>query len=76
MAKSQYDGLEYAMKFFISKAAFVAELAMYDSGGDTQGSSLAQFLPKVRSFQLAWKTCVTYHLAQIVSNLEHLLDPP
>jgi hypothetical protein len=49
MAKSQYDGLEYAIKFFISGAAYVAELAMYDCRGDTQGSSLAQFLPKVRS---------------------------
>jgi hypothetical protein len=49
MAKSQYDGLEYAIKFFVSTDAFVAELAMYDSRGDTQGSSLAQFLPKVRS---------------------------
>jgi hypothetical protein len=47
MAKSQYDGLEYAIKFFISRAAFNAELPMYDSRGDTQGSSLAQFLPKV-----------------------------
>jgi hypothetical protein len=54
MAKSQYDGLEYAIKFFISRAAFNAELAMYDSRGDTQGSSLAQFLPKVKFRQLSW----------------------
>jgi hypothetical protein len=47
MAKSQHDGLEYAIKFFISRAAFIAELAMYGCRGDTQGSSLAQFLPKV-----------------------------
>jgi hypothetical protein len=49
MAKSKYDVLQYAIKFFISRAAYIAELALYDSRGDTQGSSLAQFLPKVRS---------------------------
>jgi hypothetical protein len=53
MAKSQYDGLEYAIKFFISRAAFLAELAMYDCQGETQGSSLAQFLPKVRIDRLS-----------------------
>jgi hypothetical protein len=62
MAKSQYDGLEYAIKFFISRVAFNAELAMYDSKGDTQGSSLAQFLPKVHSLQLFWKASDTYHV--------------
>jgi hypothetical protein len=49
MAKSQYDNLEYAIKFFFSKATFEAELAMYDSRGGTQTSDLAQFLPKVRT---------------------------
>jgi hypothetical protein len=47
MAKSQHDGLEYAIKFFVSRAAFNAELGMYDRGGGTQASNLAQFLPKV-----------------------------
>jgi hypothetical protein len=47
MAKSQYDDLEYAIKFFVSRAAFDAELAMYDCRGGPQTSSLAQFLPKV-----------------------------
>jgi hypothetical protein len=65
MAKSQYDGLEYAIKFFVSRATFNAELAMYDSRGDTQGSSLAQFLPKVQSLQLSWKTSAAYNLAQV-----------
>jgi hypothetical protein len=53
MAKSQYDRLEYAIKFYISRATFNAELAMYDRRGGTQGSRLAQFLPKVRSLQLS-----------------------
>jgi hypothetical protein len=52
MAKSQHNGLEYAIKFFVSRAAFNAELSLYDHGGDTQGSGLAQFLPEVRLFLL------------------------
>jgi hypothetical protein len=64
MAKSQYDGLEYAIKFFVSRATFNAELAMYDSRGDAQGSSLAQFLPKVQSLLLSWETRAAYNLAQ------------
>jgi hypothetical protein len=68
MAKSQYDGLEYAIKFFISRVAFNAELAMYDSRGDTQGSSLAQFLPKVCSRQPSCTTSDTYHHAHRVVN--------
>jgi hypothetical protein len=49
MAKSKYDNLEYAIKFFVSRDAFEAELAMYDCGGGNQASGLAQFLPKVRT---------------------------
>jgi hypothetical protein len=47
MAKSQNDSCEYAIKFFASRATFEAELAMYDTGGSIDSSSLAQFLPKV-----------------------------
>jgi hypothetical protein len=65
MAKSQYDGLEYAIKFFVSRATFNAELAMYDSKGDTQGRSLAQFLPKVQFLLLSWKPIAAYNLAQV-----------
>jgi hypothetical protein len=49
MAKSQHDDLEYAIKFFMSKEAFNAELDMYESGRGTQNGCLAQFLPKVDS---------------------------
>jgi hypothetical protein len=54
MAKSQYDNMEYAIKFFVSRAAFDAEMAMYDCRGGAQTSSLAQFLPKVRILLLFW----------------------
>jgi hypothetical protein len=47
MARSQRDGLEYAIKFFVSRAAFETELEMYGKGGATQASHLAQFLPQV-----------------------------
>jgi hypothetical protein len=70
MAKSQYDGLEYAIKFFISRAAFIAELAMYDCKGCTKSSSLAQFLPKVSALQVSWISATTYHLAKPVLNIE------
>jgi hypothetical protein len=74
MAKSQYDGLEYAIKFFISRVAFNAELAMYDSKGDTQGSSLAQSSPKVYSLQLSRKTSDTYHLKVICVTVHNFVQ--
>ena len=47
MARSRLNGLEYAIKFFVSRAAFNAEHAMYRAGSDTQASGLAKFLPQV-----------------------------
>ena len=47
MARSRVNGLEYAIKFFVSRAAFQAEHAMYRPGGNTQASGLAKFLPQV-----------------------------
>jgi hypothetical protein len=49
MAKGSVDRREYAIKFFVSKAGFDAEKELYLSDG-AQGSNLAQFLPKVRTF--------------------------
>jgi hypothetical protein len=57
MAKSLYDDIEYAIKFFVSRAAFDAELAMYDCRGGAQTSSLAQFLPKVKTLLLCYLIC-------------------
>jgi hypothetical protein len=47
MAKCTHDNMEYAIKFFVSRAAFDVELALYDRSGDSKECSLAQFLPKV-----------------------------
>jgi hypothetical protein len=49
MAKSKHDRLEYAIKFFVSRAAFDVEQAMYGQGSGAHSCGLAQFLPKVSS---------------------------
>lgn len=56
MARSKNSGLEYAIKFFISCAAFVAEEGMYRKGSGAQVKScLSQFLPQVCSFYCSQK---------------------
>lgn len=47
MAKSARDGLEYAIKFFVSQEAFKAECDLYGSGTNCL-NPLSQFLPRVR----------------------------
>jgi membrane protein DedA with SNARE-associated domain len=49
MARGTLDRREYAIKFFVSKQGFEAEKELYLNNG-AQGSALAQFLPKVRTF--------------------------
>ena len=47
MVRSTRNGQEYAIKFFVSRAAFNVERGMYVAGNAQQGSPLAQFLPQV-----------------------------
>ena len=47
MARSKYDGLEYAIKFYVSRAAFEAEKSLYSERAAAQATGLAQFLPQV-----------------------------
>ena len=49
MAKSRHNRLEYAIKFYLSQAAFEAEVELYGTRGGAPASPLAQFLPLVRS---------------------------
>ena len=51
MAKSARDGLEYAIKFFVSQEAFQAESDLYGSGTACI-NPLSQFLPRVRVLDL------------------------
>ena len=48
MAKYEHGGLEYAIKFYVSRAAFDAESALYSQHTTAQVTELAQFLPQVR----------------------------
>ena len=48
MAKSKYNNIEYAIKFYISQHAFQAETNMYAQRKNSEEGSLAQFLPLVR----------------------------
>ena len=48
MARSKYDAMEYAIKFYVSHAAFKAESALYSQRTTAQVTELAQFLPQVR----------------------------
>ena len=47
MARGQRDKREYALKFFVSRAAFDAEAALYAQGRSSATGGLAQFLPQV-----------------------------
>ena len=47
MARGKNDGVEYAIKFYVSRAAFEAERGLYSQRTSTQATGLAQFLPKV-----------------------------
>ena len=48
MAKSKFNNIEFAIKFYISHQAFVAETNMYAQRCNNEGGGLAQFLPMVR----------------------------
>ena len=48
MARGKHDGVEYAIKFYVSRAAFEAESELYSQRTTSQVTGLAQFLPKVR----------------------------
>lgn len=52
MARCVQSGLEYAIKFFISAAAFEYEQAMYLQIGASQVGRGSALLPKVRFLQL------------------------
>jgi hypothetical protein len=47
MANCRHDKCEYAIKFFLSRSAFNAELAIYHCADGPQTSGLAHFLPQV-----------------------------
>lgn len=47
MARSIQNGMEYAIKFYVSRAVFDLEQGMYAQGGGAQAGDLAQFLPQV-----------------------------
>jgi hypothetical protein len=47
MAKSVHNGLDYAIKFFVSREAFNVEHALYLKGMGHAATGLAQFLPEV-----------------------------
>jgi hypothetical protein len=47
MVRSIHNGLEYAIKFFVSRDAFNVEHALYEQGTGPTATGLAQFLPEV-----------------------------
>ena len=47
MARSKYDAVEYAIKFYVSRAAFEAESGLYSQRAAAQVTGLSQFLPRV-----------------------------
>jgi hypothetical protein len=49
MARSVRNGVEYAIKFFVSRDAFNVEHALYVHGTGPAATGLAQFLPLVGS---------------------------
>lgn len=51
MARSRHSRVEYAIKWFVSRAAFESERALYDKRSGSDASVLAQFLPKVTLFR-------------------------
>ena len=58
MAKSKHNSLQYAIKFYLSQAAFQAEVALYGSSGSARSSTIAKFLPLVRPFRQLNLQCV------------------
>ena len=48
MARSTINGLDYAIKFFVSRTAFDVEQQMYGQGMGAPAGGLAQFLPQAR----------------------------
>ena len=58
MAKSKHNSLQYAIKFYLSQAAFQAEVALYGSSGSTRSSIIAKFLPLVRLFRQLNLQCI------------------
>ena len=42
MARGRYDGVEYAIKFFVSRAAFEAERGLYSLRTSDKATCLAQ----------------------------------
>jgi hypothetical protein len=61
MARSRLNGLEYAIKFYLSKAAFDAESGLYSQREGAQNVGLAQFLPEVWTRSRA---CLQAHLQE------------
>ena len=47
MARSKHNGLEYAIKFYVSRSAFTAEFGLYSQRTSQKAAGLAQFLPEV-----------------------------
>ena len=53
MAKGRHDGVEYAIKFYVSRSAFKAEMGLYSQRTSKHASGLGQFLPQVFQY-LSW----------------------
>ena len=53
MARGRHDGVEYAIKFYVSHSAFKAEMGLYFQRTSRNATGLAQFLPQVFQF-LSW----------------------
>ena len=53
MARGRHDGVEYAIKFYVSRAAFEAEKGLYSQRTSRNATGLAQFLPQVFQY-LSW----------------------
>lgn len=49
IARSQTSGLEYAIKFFATEAAYKVEAGLYRREDGVHSSDLVQFLPQVLS---------------------------
>ena len=47
MARGRHDGVEYAIKFYVSRSAFKAEMGLYSQRTSRNATGLAQFLPQV-----------------------------
>ena len=47
MARGRHGGVEYAIKFYVSRAAFEAERGLYSQRASNNKTNLAQILPQV-----------------------------